>query len=87
MSDPIIYSCDNYIVMEPGKKEIFLTEIETLLWLEEWLNKLEELPFDLKEENNKKSAAKRLLDTACDLEIKPGFNIQWFAIRLDPSSY
>ena len=71
MSDPIIHDCENYIVMEPGKGEIFLSANETLLWLEKWLDKFEELPFDLKEEPSNKSAAKRLLDTACDLEIKP----------------
>ncbi len=87
MSDPIIYSCDHYIVIEPGKKEISLTEKETLFWLEEWLNKIEKLPVDLKEEHNKKTAAKRLLDTACDLKIKPGFTIQWFAIRIEPPRY
>ena len=30
------------------------------------------------------AAAQHLLDTACDLEIKQGFSVQWFAVRLDP---
>ena len=42
---------------------------------------------DLKDQPSTKAAAKRLLDTACDLQIKPGFTVQWFAIRLNPPDY
>ena len=87
MSDPLIHACENYVVIEPGKGEEFLNADETLIWLEKWLDQLEELPSDLKNQLTNKAAAKRLLDTACDLEIKPGFNLQWFAIRLDRPSY
>tara|TARA_B100001250_G_C19642552_1_gene718924 strand:- start:288 stop:551 length:264 start_codon:yes stop_codon:yes gene_type:complete len=84
MSDPLIHSCDDYLVLEPGEKEKFLSSDQTLKWLEKWLKKFDELPKDLKDEPSLKDAARRLLDTACDLEIKPGFNLQWFAIRLEP---
>ena len=87
MSDPIIHACDDYIVLEPGKKERILSSDATHQWLENWLKKFEELPKDLEDQPSIKAAAKRLLDTACDLEIKPGMTIQWFAIRLDPPSY
>ena len=83
MSDPLIRSCSHYVVLEPGKEEQLLNENETLAWLEDWLNKLHQLPIDLKNQSSNYSAARRLLDTACNLEIKPGFTIQWFAIRLD----
>jgi len=83
MSHPLIRECNNYIVMEPGKPEKFLTASQTLEWLESWLNKLEALPKDLQTQPSNKAAAKRLLDTACDLIIKPGFILQWFAVRLD----
>ena len=84
MSDPLIRNFDHYVVLEPGKKEKFLTVVETSNWLESWLDKLEELPQDLQDQPSITSAAQRLLDTACDLEIKPGFTLQWFAVRLDP---
>ncbi len=87
MSNPLIHACDDYLVMEPGKKERFLNSDETLQWLEKLLEKFEELPQDLKNETSIKAAAKRLLDTSCDLEIKPGFKVQWFAIRLDPPAF
>ncbi len=84
MSNPLIRDCENYVVMEPCKPEKFLTEKETLEWLETWLNSMEALPVDIKNEPSKKASAQRLLDTACTLEIKPGFTLQWYAVRLDP---
>ena len=84
MSDPLIRELDNYVVLVPGKSEQFLNPEETLLWLQSWLNKFEHLPLDLKCKNSIEEAAQYLLDTACDLEIKPGFIIQWYAVRLKP---
>ncbi len=86
MSDPLLRDCNTYVVMEPCKKEEFMNESETLLWLESWLAELKVLPKDLENQPSLKAAAKRLLDTACNLEIKPGFTLQWFAVRLDPPS-
>ncbi len=84
MANPLIYSCENYVALEPGKVEQILSSEETLIWLETWLQTLDCLPDDLNTESSTKEAAQRLLDTACDLEVKPGFKLQWFAIRLDP---
>ena len=75
---------DNFVVLEPGKDEKFLTPQETVKWLSNWLKSLDELPNDLKEKPSIKAAAEYLLDTACLLEIEPGLNIQWYAVRLDP---
>ncbi len=86
MSNPLIRDCENFVVMEPFKAEKFLTQEETLIWLESWLNKMEEIPEDLRDLPSNQASAKRLLDTACDLEIKPGFKLQWFAVRLDSPS-
>jgi len=83
MSDPLIRLCENYVVLEPGKEERFLSADETLCWLEAWLESLESLPEDLRDQPSIKQAAQRLLDTACDLELQPGFRLQWFAVRLD----
>ncbi len=87
MSNPLIYECDDYVVLEPGKPERFLTSEETLKWLETWLKKLSNLPQDLQDQPSTKDAANRLIDTACDLEIQPGFTVQWFAVRLNPSDH
>ena len=84
MSDPLIHACDDYVVLEPGQPEKFLNAIETLEWLENWLERLDVLPLDLMDQPSLAVAAKRLLDTACALEIEPGVSLQWFAVRLDP---
>ena len=84
MSNPIIHSCDHYVVLEPGKKEVILDKQGTLDWLNTWLNRLENLPEDIRNHASINEAAQRLLDTACNLEIQPGITIQWFAVRVDP---
>ena len=84
MSNPLIRDCEHYVVIEPCKDEEFLTAENTLKWIEAWLAKMDELPEDIKNETSLKKSAQRLLDTACALEIKPGFEVQWFAIRLTP---
>ena len=75
---------DNYIVLVPDQSEQLLDREETLLWLHSWLNNFDELPLDLACKSSIEEAAQHLLDTACDLEIKPGFTVQWYAVRLDP---
>ena len=84
MSDPLIRECENFVVLEPGKEEKILSSDETLTWIEGWLEALDAFPKDLSNHKDTQSAAKRLLDTACDLQIKPGFIIQWFAVRVNP---
>ena len=84
MSDPLIRAMDNYIVLVPDQSEQLLDREETLLWLHSWLNNFDELPLDLACKSSLEEAAQHLLDTACDLEIKPGFTVQWYAVRLDP---
>ena len=84
MSDPLIRACDDYVVIEPGKPQKFLSSEQTKQWLTNWLASLEELPEDLQDQKSPADAATRLIDTACDLEIKPGFHLEWYAIRLNP---
>ena len=71
------------MILEPGKNEKLLDSKETLLWLESCLDQFDTLPLDLQCKTSLKEAAQHLLDTACDLEIKPGFTIQWYAVRLE----
>ena len=84
MSDPLIRECSDYVILEPGKGEQLLSEKETLLWLSRCLSQLDKLPADLSEYPDIMTAARRLLDTACDLELGQGVTVQWFAIRLEP---
>ena len=86
MSDPLIRACDHYVVLEPGKPERLLSSDDTLTWLSEQLGKMSVLPSDLRDFESLSAAAERLLDTACDLELTPGFNLPWFAVRLEPGT-
>ena len=83
MSDPLIREMDNYVVLVPGESEQILDREETLLWLQSWLNNLDSLPLDLSCKSSITEAAQYLLDTACELEIKSGFTVQWYAVRLE----
>ena len=84
MSDPLIRACDDYVVLEPGQPEQLLSAADTLTWLTDHLRGLESLPADLANQPDLAAAARRLLDTACDLELEPGICLQWFAVRLEP---
>ena len=82
----MIRACDDYVVLEPGKPEQLLDVPNTLAWLSRWLQTMDQLPADLADLSSVEAAARRLLDTACDLELSPGVSIQWFAVRLEPPS-
>jgi hypothetical protein len=84
MSDPLIRELDHYVVLEPGAEERILTADETRDWLERTLAELPEPPADLSDLPDAAARAERLLETACQLEIAPGWTIQWFAVRLEP---
>ena len=83
MSDPLIRALDHYVVLDPIEGEQILTAAETLVWLELQLSRLEQLPEDLAALPKGTAQAERLLDTACALELEPGFTVQWFAVRLE----
>lgn len=74
------------MVLEPGGEERILTAAETLVWLQEQLAALAQLPPDLAALADPQGRAERLLATACELELAPGRCVQWFAVRLEPPS-
>ncbi|WP_216904906.1 chlororespiratory reduction protein 7 [Synechococcus sp. CCY 9618] len=84
MSDPLLRELDHYVVLEPGSDERILSAAETCRWLQDHLDTLGEPPGDLAGLADAEARALRLLDTACELELAPGFTIQWFAVRLEP---
>jgi hypothetical protein len=84
MSDPLIRELDHYVVLEPGRCEQILTAAETLAWLVVHLECLGAPPADLASLASAELRAERLLATACALELTPGLEIQWFAVRLEP---
>lgn len=84
MSDPLIRELDHYVVLEPGAEERILSRDETLTWLERRLAAMADPPRDLSDRAEPAEQALRLLETACELELEPGWRISWFAVRLEP---
>jgi hypothetical protein len=84
MSDPLLRELDHYVVLEPGGEERILTAAETLAWLGDQLEAMPEPPADLQGLDGAEPRARRLLETACELETAPGLTIRWFAVRLEP---
>ncbi len=84
MADPLLRELDHYVVLEPAGSERILTAVETLAWLEGHLEALATVPTDLADLADAAARARRLLDTACELELGPGRAIRWFAVRLEP---
>lgn len=72
------------MVLEPAAAERILDAAATEQWLSNWLQRLPTPPADLADLPDVGSRARRLLDTACELEIEPGVSLQWFAVRLEP---
>lgn len=72
------------MVLEPAGAERILTAAETLAWLAAQLEALEVVPEDLVALAGPAERARRLLETACELELAPGLSIQWFAVRIEP---
>jgi hypothetical protein len=87
MSDPLLRELDHYVVLEPGASERILSAAETLAWLEACITALPSLPADLQDLPDPRACARRLLETACELELEPGVAVQWFAVRLEPPGH
>ncbi|WP_346292199.1 chlororespiratory reduction protein 7 [Sphaerothrix gracilis] len=83
MPDPIMFQEDMFVLLAPGKSEVFLTPEELQTQLEAILAGQEELPRDLKKFSSRAEQAKHLINTACELELKPGETLQWYAVRLE----
>jgi hypothetical protein len=80
----LMYEEDHFVLLEPGKEEEILTAAELRQRLEQVLSdRQHDLPRDLAKLSTVAEQAQYLLDTACDFELEPGRNVQWFAIRLE----
>lgn len=80
-----MYKEDNYVVLETGQSEQFLTAPELLEKLQAVLQdvQIEDLPRDLQRLKSVEEQAKSLLDTSCELDVGRGKYLQWYAVRLE----
>ena len=84
MSNPLIRSEDHFVLLEPDTKEKIVTKKEAILWLKNWLLKVDSSTIYQNNDHSNEEFIKELLESTYELEIKFGFVIKWFAVRVDP---
>ncbi len=84
MSNPLIRSEDHFVLLEPDSKEKIVTKKEAILWLRNWLPKVHSSTIYQKKDYSNEEFIEELLESTYELEIKFGFVIKWFAVRVEP---
>ena len=83
MSNPLIRSADHFVLLEPDSKEKIVTKKEAIIWLKSWIPKIESSTIYQNLDYSKEEYFKELLESTYELEIKFGYVIKWFAVRVD----
>ena len=84
MSNPLIRSSDHYVLLEPDSKEKIATKKEAILWLKNWLAQVETSTIYQEIDYSDEGFFEELLESTYELEIKLGYVIKWFAVRVEP---
>ncbi len=84
MSNPLIRASDHYVLFEPDSKEKIVSKQEAILWLKNWLSKTETQTIYQNIEDPDQEFFEELLESTYELEIKLGYVIKWFAVRIEP---
>ena len=84
MSNPLIRASDHYVLLEPDSKEEIVSKQEAILWLKIWLSKTETQTIYQNIEDPDQKFFEELLESTYELEIKLGYVIKWFAVRIEP---
>ena len=85
MSNPLIRSVEHFVLLEPEKEEQIVSKEEAIKWLQSWLIKADFITINQNEDFEKKTDILNLLEDTYELEIRPGYVIKWFAVRIDPN--
>ncbi len=83
MSNPLIRASDHYVLFEPDSKEKIVSKQEAILWLKNWLSKTETQTIYQNIEDPDQEFFEELLESTYELEIKLGYVIKWFAVRIE----
>ncbi len=84
MSNPLIRASDHYVLLEPDSKEKIVPKQEAILWLKDWLRKTETKTIYQNIGDPDQEFLEELLESTYELEIKLGYVIKWFAVRIEP---
>ena len=72
MSNPLIRSEDHFVLLEPDSKEKIVTKKEAILWLRNWLHKVDSSTIYQKKDYSNEQFLEELLESTYELEIKFG---------------
>ena len=65
-------------------EEKIVSKQEAILWLKNWLRKIETQTIYQNIEDHDQDFFEELLESTYELEIKLGYVIKWFAVRIEP---
>ena len=85
MSNPLIRASDHYVLLEPDSEEKIVSKQEAILWLKNWLSKTETKTIYQNIDHPDQKFFEELLESTYELEIKLGYVIKWFAVRIEPN--
>ncbi len=74
MSNPLIRASDHYVLLEPDSKEKIVSKQEAILTQTIYQNIVDP----------DQEFFEELLESTYELEIKLGYVIKWFAVRIEP---
>lgn len=84
MPDSMMYQEDAFVVLEPGKPEQLLSREEALELLQNVLkSRQDDLPRDVQQYDSVAKQAEYLLEAYCEFELRPGYQLQWYVVRLE----
>ncbi|MGK7922073.1 MAG: chlororespiratory reduction protein 7 [Trichodesmium sp.] len=84
MPNSLMYTEENYVVLEPNQPEQLMTGLELLEKLRVILSQQQNnLPRDLQKLSSLDERAEHLRDTYCEYEYSPGKLLQWYVVRLN----
>ncbi len=85
MPDSLMYQPEeNFVVLETGQPEYFLTAAELFEKLRTVLSQhQDELSPDLIQFSTLEEQTRHLMSTGCDFNLDPDHDLQWYAVRLE----
>ena len=83
MSNPLIRSTEHYVILEPDSKEKIVSKKDAISWLKKWLKKVESQLIYQNIDYSEEEFFEELLESTYELEIKFGYVIKWFAVRIE----
>ncbi len=85
MSNPLIRSEDYFVLLEPDSKEKIVSKEEAIIWLRNWISKSESQTIYQNVNDSDQELFEEILESTYELEIKLGYVIKWFAVRIEPN--